>query len=181
MRPDVGLPPSRLMRLVLACLLLAVAPALHAGAPCTQPADEAWREEVLATVNRLRETGAHCGARGAFAPAPPLRWAPHLAEVALQHARYLAATGELSHHNAQGEGLGPRLRQSGYAFTLVAENLANGWGEAREAIGDWTASAGHCANLMHPRLREVGVACAADTRQWPWWVMTLGAPRARGE
>jgi uncharacterized protein YkwD len=167
------------MRYVFACILLSMAPALQAGAPCTRAVNEAWREEVLAAVNRLRASGVVCGARGAFAPAPALRWAPHLAGVALDHARYMAAVGELTHRNAQGEGLAPRLRQSGYAFTLVAENLANGLGEATEAIADWAASDGHCANLMHPRLRELGVACVADAQQWPWWVMTMGAPRSR--
>jgi uncharacterized protein YkwD len=169
------------MRYVLISLLLAAAPALQAGAPCAGAVNDAWRDEVLMAVNRLRASGVVCGARGNFPAAPPLRWAPHLAEVALNHARHMATAGELTHLNAQGDGLGPRLRQSGYAFTLVAENLANGLGEATEAIADWTASDGHCANLMHPRLRELGVACVADGRRWPWWVMTLGAPRARSD
>ena len=170
-----------LKRYVLACLVLGAAPALQAGAPCAGVVNEAWREEVLAAVNRLRASGVVCGARGSFPPAPALRWAPHLADVAMMHARHMAATGELSHVNAKGDGLAPRLRQSGYAYSTVAENLANGLGEATQAIADWVASDGHCANLMHPRLRELGVACVIDGRQWPWWVMTLGAPRVRGD
>lgn len=164
-------------RYVLPFALLVLTPALQAGTPCASATSDAWRQEVLAAVNRVRQTGVQCGARGFYGPAAALRWAPGLAHAARLHARYIGQVGALTHHNAEGEGLGSRLRLSGYNFNLVAENLANGWGQAGEAIADWAASDGHCANLMHPRLREVGLACFTDNRQWPWWVMTLGAPR----
>jgi uncharacterized protein YkwD len=44
----------------------------------------------------------------------------------------------------------------------------------------WIASAGHCANLMNPRFKEVGVSCVpgtASSRYNTYWTMNLGAPR----
>lgn len=156
--------------------MLALPLLASAAVPCVHTQEAAWREAVLQRLNQMREAGAACGSRGAFGPAPALRWAPRLGELALAQARHLAVHGELTHHNAQGEGLVQRMRQGGYAFTVVAENLASGWDDAHAALADWQGSDTHCANLMNPRLREVALACVPDARRWPWWVLTLGTP-----
>lgn len=171
---------AALLWLALPLAATATATAQMAGmagpAACREPSDADWRDTVLRRLNQLRQSGAQCGQRGAFGPAPALRWAPRLADLAVAQARHLAHTGELSHHNGQGEGLAQRMRQGGYAFTLAAENLASGWNEAQEALADWAGSDAHCANLMNPRLREVALACVPDAQRWNWWVLTLGTP-----
>jgi uncharacterized protein YkwD len=41
------------------------------------------------------------------------------------------------------------------------------------------ASDGHCANLLHPQMREVALACdrATTARYASYWTLNLGASR----
>jgi uncharacterized protein YkwD len=46
-------------------------------------------------------------------------------------------------------------------------------------VDGWMASDGHCANILNPGLRDIGVACAAagaTDRYANYWTMDLGAP-----
>ena len=51
---------------------------------------------------------------------------------------------------------------AGYPWRFVAENVAAGQTTAEEVVETWLESSGHCANLMNPAVREMGVAAAFD-------------------
>lgn len=50
---------------------------------------------------------------------------------------------------------------------------------AEEVVRVWLASPHHCANIMDPRFRELGLACVVSRRreQSIYWDLTLGARR----
>ena len=47
-----------------------------------------------------------------------------------------------------------------------------------EVVAGWMASDGHCANLMNPAFRDIGLACVSGTASnvyRSYWTMVLGA------
>lgn len=139
-----------------------------------------FQAELLQRLNALRASGAVCGARGSFAPAAALAWNEELTQAALGHATDMATHDYFSHTSRDGSTLAERVTRAGYEWSLVAENIAAGQPSVQLVMAGWTASDGHCANLMHPGLREVGLACvpgSGQTRYSPYWTMNLAAPR----
>lgn len=63
-------------------------------------------------------------------------------------------------HNAPtGEGVADLVRDIGYAYIVVGENLALGdYEDDERLVAAWMASPGHRANILHPRFSEIGVA-----------------------
>jgi hypothetical protein len=86
----------------------------------------------------------------------PLKWDPALARAAQRHAELMVGQRALS-HQYQGEAdLETRVGQEGAHFHVVAENLAAApTPAALEA--EWMHSPGHRANILDPRLNEIGV------------------------
>lgn len=139
-----------------------------------------FQAELLQRLNTLRASGAVCGARGSFAPAAALAWNEPLTQAALGHATDMATNDYFSHTSRDGSTLAERVTRAGYEWSRVAENIAAGQPSVQSVMSGWTASDGHCANLMHPGLREVGLACVpgtGQTRYSPYWVMNLATPR----
>lgn len=147
--------------------------AVGASDPCQSVRSADFRARVLMHINQMRERGAECGSKGRFDAAAPLSWDEDLTGIAQTQAVAMARMGHLTHQGAQGEGLAARAQAAGYSFRRMAENIANGWRRTDQLINDWFESESHCANLMDPRLRSVGLACVADARSWPWWSLTL--------
>ncbi len=162
------------MKIRIALLVVALVSSGPAGA--APPGCEVAPDVVLAQVNALRSQGAVCGARGGFAAAPPLAWHARLAAMAGQQAAWLASTDRLTHAGPQGQTLGERARSSGYAFSRVAENLAQGQHTLADALRDWTRSDGHCANLYAADFTQTALACLAAADGRPLWVMVYARP-----
>lgn len=154
------------------------ATALSARARCDLPELSA---ALLQRVNAARAAGANCGAAGRFAPTGALRWNAQLATAAEGHAQDMAAAaGELSHTGSDGRTMRERIDAAGYAWSAIAENIAAGEPTAERAVDGWLASAGHCANLLNPSFKDIGVACVVGAPAAPYrnyWVMKLAAPR----
>jgi uncharacterized protein YkwD len=139
-----------------------------------------FQAELLQRVNSLRASGAVCGARGSFAPAAALAWNDVLTQAALGHAADMAAHDHFSHTSLDGSTLAQRVSRAGYAWSLVAENIAAGQPSVQSVMASWIASDGHCANLMNPGLHDIGLACvpgSAGARYGTYWTMNLAAPR----
>ena len=138
-----------------------------------------FQAEALRLINQRRAAGASCGARGEFAPTTALAWDTRLAQAAYGHARDMAEHENFSHTGSDGSTLGQRVSAAGYAWSAVGENIAAGTGSVSATIDGWMASDGHCANLMSPGYRHVGLACAAKSgsRYGRYWTLDLAAPR----
>lgn len=110
---------------------------------------------------------------------PELRHDDRLQRAADAHAEDMVDSGFFEHVNLDGVRPAQRMRRSGYRGRLMAENLALGEGDRgapASMFDDWMHSPGHRANIVHPRLREIGIGIAhAGSRVY--YVANLGARR----
>lgn len=138
-----------------------------------------FETELLQRVNAQRATGASCGSRGSFASSAPLVWNSALTQAASGHSQDMAALNYFSHTSADGRTFAERVAAAGYRWHALAENIAAGYASVQSVVDGWMGSDGHCANIMNPNLRDIGVACAAGATSsaFPtYWTMDLGAP-----
>jgi uncharacterized protein YkwD len=122
------------------------APEGEALVPGTRARDEA---RVLRAIDALR------GRQGLA----PLRPDPALAAQARRHSGAMLAAGTVAHVLRGGEDVVARLRSAGVPFRLVSENVARG-DDALDAHRAVEESPAHLANLLSPRVRDVGVGVA---------------------
>jgi uncharacterized protein YkwD len=144
-------------------------------APVLEP--PAVAERVLVLVNAARATPRKCG-RERFAAAPPLKLSAKLVAAASAHARDMARRTRLGHDGSDGSQSSDRMTRAGYRWRLSGENVAAGQRDADAVVTDWLASPGHCANLMTPAFRDMGVAFALAPGANPdiYWAQEFGAP-----
>jgi uncharacterized protein YkwD len=133
--------------------------------------------EVLALTNEARAQARRCGPV-AYAATAPLAANARLAQAALGYARDMARFGYMQHTGRDGSSPAERITRSGYRWREVGENLASGVMTPAELVAGWLASPEHCANLMHPAYREMGVAFAVNPgdARGIYWAMELGTP-----
>ena len=105
-----------------------------------------------------------------------------LDKAALRHARAMADRDFFSHTGADGSSMGERLSQTGYKWTLIAENIAAGQKTPIDAVRTWIDSPGHRQNILLMGAIHIGLA---HVRRDPdpgsvtfrdYWVMVLAAP-----
>lgn len=155
----------------------APAPAPVAASTCGLPDFVA---NAMARINQWRASGAVCGSRGSFAPAPALAWDTQLTQAADAHSRDMAANDFFSHTGSGGSTLASRVDATGYAWRSLGENIAAGQASIDQVVDGWIASEGHCVNLLNPSFTEVGLACVsgtASTTYRTYWTMDLAQPR----
>jgi uncharacterized protein YkwD len=125
--------------------------------PALDPATVAAR--VLELVNAVRDKGRDCG-RERFQPVPPLKLSTELNTAASGHASDMAKNASLAHKGSDGSTADERIARTGYAFGVSGENVAAGQHNVESVVAAWLASPGHCATLMGPQYKEMGVAFA---------------------
>jgi uncharacterized protein YkwD len=168
----------RLRTLAAATLLLAgsVGAGPSVGSALEPCVDDAQLRQAVAALNALRRHDAPCAS--ASASMQTLAWESKLAASAYEQATDIALQDRLSHTDSRNRGLGVRLRSVGYAAAGAGENLAAGQRDIGDTLQAWLASPSHCANLMQPEYRDVGLACVqrAGSRYQRFWVAHFGAP-----
>ncbi|WP_207282870.1 CAP domain-containing protein [Pseudomonas sp. FW300-N2F2] len=132
---------------------------------------------LLAQVNAARAKPRMCG-RQRFAAARPLSWNAALGTAAQGHSRSMAQDNYFAHRDPDGRSTSDRARSAGFRGRKLGENIAAGQRSPSQALHDWLASPGHCANLMNPMFTQMGAASASDSRSdaGVYWTMVLGAP-----
>lgn len=175
--------------LVIAALLAAgcggggsdsAAPALPAqqaggGSSCSLANFQA---ELLQRVNAHRASGGNCRTRGSFAPSVALQWHGALDQAATAHSLDMATQNYFAHDSADGRTPAQRAEAAGYAWRTIGENIAAGYPSVQAVVDGWMASDGHCANVLNPAFRDIGVACmpgTAGSTYNNYWTMDLGA------
>lgn len=82
---------------------------------------------------------------------------PVLAKAAEIRANELVK--KFSHTRPDGSKCFTVLREFGYKYSWVGENIAAGYGTPDAVMKGWMNSEGHRANILKPEYRKVGVAC----------------------
>ncbi len=133
---------------------------------------------ILAAANAARAKGATCGSV-AYPPVPPLVWNEALAAASRGHSLDMATQHYYDHQGKDGRLVTARAGAAGYHSRRLGENIAVGQRSAEEVANAWLTSPGHCANIMEPEFREMGVAYAIrDISGKPrvYWTQVFGKP-----
>jgi uncharacterized protein YkwD len=150
--------------------------AVVAGSNCGLASFQA---ELMQRINAYRARGATCGSYGSFAPTTALAWNDLLQSAAARHSSDMASHNFFSHTGSDGSNAGTRITQAGYAWRTWGENIGAGYATVQAVVDSWMASPGHCANLMKPAFRHVGVACVSNNASsyHLYWTLALATPR----
>lgn len=145
--------------------------------PGTRDATEVARD-VLTLVNEARARPRRCG-REAFKATGPVTLAAPLNQAALRHAQDMARNRHFDHQGTDGSSPADRATRAGYRWAHVAENIAAGAPDAQSVVEGWLQSPGHCANIMGPQYREMGIAFALNVQSEAgiYWAQTFATAR----
>lgn len=139
------------------------------------PIDASTKQVYLDAINNARAVSQDCGKYGIKDAAPALTWNGALYRAAAEHSEDLAESNTFGHTGSgtqsdwtaqvldleEGSTMNNRIENNGYTnWSKIAENIAAGSvrDTAQEAIDAWIESDGHCANLMNPDYKNVGMA-----------------------
>jgi len=97
---------------------------------------------------------------------------PRLTQAAVAHAQDMAKRGFFSHQGSDGSSVAERVRQQGYSYCFVAENIAKGQRDLGTVLQGWAGSKGHRRNMLSREARDFALVRGPDDI----WVMVLGRP-----
>lgn len=89
---------------------------------------------------------------------PPLQMEARLVRAAERQSREMARRDFFSHTDPDGITPGQRVRDAGYRFQMIGENIEAGSDTAESAVDEWMHSPGHRANILTCAYRETGIA-----------------------
>jgi uncharacterized protein YkwD len=141
---------------------------------CMSDADK----QMLTQVNTARSQSRNCGSDNYPATAA-LSWHCTLEEVANAHNRDMGDNNFFSHTGSDGLTVGDRVRNAGYDWSAVGENIAAGQQTITIVMAAWLDSPGHCANIMHSIYTEFGAASYRVVgSDYPiYWTQVFTRPR----
>jgi uncharacterized protein YkwD len=89
-------------------------------------------------------------------------------------------TNTMVHHHSfsHGSDFGARISATGFDWSQIGENIADGYRTPAGAVTAWMHSTGHCENILSPEFREVGAGfdngTAVDGHLTGTWTLDLG-------
>lgn len=110
--------------------------------------------------------------------APPLKLSPALSKIARAHSENMARQEKLEHVLDDKAPI-DRLRDAGYKFTKVGENVALGDAElpVEGIMKLWMESKGHSETLLEPGYTEIGIGIARDKAGQVYYTQLFAKPR----
>jgi uncharacterized protein YkwD len=166
----------KFLALVLALLAWSLASTTRGEVTVDRDSSGDIRFQILDLVNDARSRPRRCG-RERYDAAAPLTMSSTLTRAARDHAVDMARRNYFDHTAKDGSQPKDRARRLGYRSRLTGENIAYGPESAEEVVAGWLDSPGHCANIMEPRFREMGIAYAiANERERIYWVQLFALP-----
>jgi uncharacterized protein YkwD len=141
---------------------------------CMSDADK----EMLTQVNDARSQARACGS-DSYPATAALSWQCTLEDVAQEHNRDMGDHNFFSHTGSDGLGPADRVRNAGYDWSAVGENIAAGQQTIDAVMQAWLDSPGHCANIMRASYTEFGAASyAVGGSEFPiYWTQIFARPR----
>jgi uncharacterized protein YkwD len=134
----------------------------------------AFEDRVLSLTNQQRAKGGCCGGEGCFDPSSPLSFNERLRRSARSHAQDMGEQQYFSHDSKDGRSPFDRMREAGYRGCAMGENIAAGQPTPESVMDDWIHSPGHCANILQPGFKEIGVGYFERSDGQPIWVQNFG-------
>lgn len=90
----------------------------------------------------------------------PLRIEARLSEAAERQSRGMAERHYFNHNAPDGSTPGKRVRDTGYVFQMVGENIEANTDDPEEVFDAWMNSPGHRQNILMCAFKETGIAMA---------------------
>ena len=103
--------------------------------------------QVLTLTNQEREK----------AGLDPLKLNNKLALAADSHSDSMAKDDFFSHTGKDGSSVSDRVKDTGYNYLAVGENIAAGYSTASAVVSGWMNSSGHRANILSANYTEIGI------------------------
>lgn len=151
------------------------APGTAGGVAEARPCRETHGQLVLEHINAIR---LEHGLRRLVAE-------ERLIAAALAHAGDQAAGGPdaVGHLGSDGSAPGDRVAAAGYAWSLVAENVAAGQAWPDPVVYAWMNSPPHMATILSPEAVHAGIGYVRgpDGGLSHYWTLVVAAPRHSGE
>jgi uncharacterized protein YkwD len=106
----------------------------------------------------------------------PLTLDPVLTKVAEQQAQAMAKRDKFDHNVIAP--FKERLKKSGYAANVAAENIGAGYHTLAEAFSGWRDSPPHRANMLLKGATRMGIAAAyaPNSKYKVFWSLVVAAP-----
>ncbi len=147
-----------------------------APAPTPTSPTTTFAQRVLELTNAARAQARTCGTTS-YAATSPLAYNALLEQAAQGHASDMAGKTYFSHTSQDGRTFAQRISATGYAWRTIGENIAAGQSTPESVVSGWLQSPGHCANIMNPAFKELGVGYAYNTSSSYryYWVQDFGA------
>lgn len=127
-------------------------------------------------MNQRRAAGATCGGT-TYGPAPALAVSATLRVAARSHSEEMATHNYFSHTSYDGRTFSQRISAAGYTGASPwGENIAAGQSSPAAVVNGWMNSTGHCANIMNPSYRAIGVGYGyrAASNYGHYWTQDFG-------
>ena len=156
--------------------------------------DTYQKQKYLNSINRVRASPQNCGKYGIFKATTPLEWCDSLYKSAKGHSIDMATHSNFSHNGSgrrtdragryRGIKSTPSIRASFHRYkgSIVGENIALGYGKGnssiQSAIRSWLGSDTHCANMMSPQYKNMGMSLVeyktANNQSRYYWSQEFG-------
>ena len=152
-----------------------------------------FKSEILKAINDARSEPRDChdglGLRDAV---KPLSWNSKLYYSAYEHSSDLAESNTFDHlgsgtkYDITASSSGKRslfyerIEANGYVgYHIVGENIAGGQSSLEEVMEALLNSPEHCANIMNPNYKEVGVAIVVNPNSdyGIYWTQNFGGKK----
>jgi len=129
--------------------------------------DDTTGQQVLTLLNEAR----------ADAGLAPLSVDVRIVDAARRHSADMATNNAFGHGGTDGSNAGSRVRDAGYDWNFVAENVAAGQSGSEAVVGAWMNSNGHRANILHASAKHVGIGYVyqAGTQYGHYWTVNFGS------
>ena len=118
----------------------------YSNTPATKATTQQLRNAVVCLINGERRHWR----------LPALRDSRRLDRAAQDHTSAMVRHGSFA-HTTNGSTPGSRVGATGYRWSTVGENIAAGFLTPADVVRAWMSSADHCANILGPSYRNIGV------------------------
>lgn len=169
---------SLLVLWIIGIFLLPVSPQFDADGTIFEGFNIAYASEITAgkIINLTNQERAKYNL-------PELTANSALTKAARQKAEAIFASQQFS-HNFGAKKFSQWIKEQGYQYAIVGENLAINFTASEPLLNAWLASPTHKKNILHQDYREIGVS--VQTADWQGEQATLvvelfGAPAALAE
>lgn len=109
---------------------------------------------------------------------PALKMNEKLLKAARDHSANMATQSKMD-HVLDGKEPKDRVKDAGYDYMHMGENVAYGQRSPADVVRVWMSSEGHRKNILRKEYTETGIAVARSKSGVPYYTQVFGTPLPR--